>query len=115
MNADTSPLLSEVADVEESLLELDAALYNYDATLQALGHNLDDPLRRADFEQARDDVKDAKRVLREARAALRERQGEFARLDAALGERADVRNLRARMEILGFGGDDFGLDARPKT
>lgn len=107
-----SPLLPEVADVEESLLELDAALYNYDIALSELGRDLDDPLKRADFERARDDVEEAKRVLRAARRGLRERQGEFARLDAALGERDDVRRLRARMDVLGFGGDDFGLDAR---
>ena len=107
-----SPLLPEVADVEESILELDAALYNYDAALGALGRDLDDPLKRADFENARDDVEDAKRVLREARRGLRERQGEFARLDAAIGERDDVRKLRARMEAFGFGGDDWGLEER---
>ncbi len=110
MDSNSSPLLPEVADVEESLFELDAAIYAYDLTLRALGRDLDNPLKRADFETARDDLEEAKVVLRQARAALRERQGEFARLDEIIGQRDDVRGLRARMDALGFGGDDFGLD-----
>ena len=112
MQTPNSPLLPEVADVEESRLELDAALYNYNATLKALGRDLDDPLLRADFENARDDLENAQRILHEADAALQARQNEFARLDQAMGERTEIRKLRARMDVLGFGGDDFGIENR---
>ena len=104
-----SPKLPEVADVEESLFELEAAQWNYDHALRALGRDLDNPLLRADFETARTDLRDARRVLVKAQAGLDERTREFARLDAALG---DVRELRQNMDELGFGGDDFGLEKR---
>lgn len=105
-----SPKLPEVADVEESLFELEAAQFNYDHALRALGRDLDNPLLRADFEEARTDLSDAQKVLTKAQAALDERAREFARLDAALGALSDVRELRQNMDEMGFGGDDFGLE-----
>lgn len=109
-----SPLLPEFADVEESLFELEAAQWNYEDTLRALGRDLDNPLARADFENAREDLRDAQRVLARARVGFEERAREFARLNGALGELAEQNEVRARMGQVGFGGDDWGLDGRPK-
>lgn len=109
-----SPLLPEFADMEESLFELEAAQWNYDDTLRALGRDLDNPLARADFEAARDDLRGAQRVLALAKVGLEERAQEFAQLNGALGARAQQKDVRARMGDLGFGGDDFGLDGRAK-
>lgn len=107
-----SPLLSEVADVEESLFELEAAQWNYDQALRALGCDIDNPLARADFENARADLRDAQRVLARARAGLEARAQEFARLNASLGEREEQNGVRSNLGELGFGGDDWGLDSR---
>lgn len=96
------------------MFELEAARWNYDQTLHALGHNLDDPLLRADFESARDDLHAAQKVLAEAKSTLDERAREFAQLNGALGERAEQSDVRARLNTLGFGGDDWGLDGRAK-
>lgn len=109
MDSNASPLLPEVADVEESLFELDAAIYAYDLMLRALGRDLDNPLKRADFETARDDLRDAQAVLARAQAALEERAQEFARLDSIIGQRHEREQHRTRMDDLGFGGDDFGV------
>lgn len=109
-----SPLLPEFADAEESLFELEAAQWNYDQTLRALGRDLDNPLKRADFENAREDLRDAQRVLARAQAGLEERAQEFAQLNGALGEGAEQKEVRAKIGDLGFGGDDFGLDGRAK-
>ena len=109
-----SPLLPEFADMEESLFELEAAQWNYDQTLRALGRDLDNPLTRADFENAREDLRDAQRVLARAQVGLEERASEFAQLNEVLGERDDQSEVRAKLGDLGFGGDDFGLDGRAK-
>ena len=114
MKNTNSPRLPEVADVEESLFELEAAQWNYDDTLRALGRDLDNPLARADFENAREDLRDAQRVLARAEAGLGKRAEEFARLDASMGARAEQDDVRAKMGDLGFGGDDWGLDGRAK-
>ncbi len=114
MQPNNSPLLPEFADVEESLFELEAAQWNYDETLRALGRDLDNPLARADFEAAREDLRDARRVLARAEAGLEERAQEFARLNGALGAGAEQKEVRARLGELGFGSDDFGLDGRIK-
>lgn len=114
MENNNSPLLPEIADAQESEFELEAARWNYDQTLRALGRNLDDPLLRADFETARDDLRDAERVMARAQERLNERAREFARLNASLGGSIDGRDLRAKMDDLGFGGDDWGLDGRAK-
>ncbi len=106
-------MLPEMADVAESEFELDAAKYNYTRTLRALGHDLDNPLLRADFETARDDLRDAKQVLAQAQAALEERAREFARLNQALGNKGAEAGVRAKMKQMGFGGDDYGLDSIP--
>ena len=108
-----SPKLPEVADVQESLIELEAAQWNYERTLHALGRDLDNPLKRADFETARDDLQEARGVLALAEAALQVRAQEFAQLDSFLGARDERHEHRNRMNALGFGGDDFGLDPRP--
>ncbi len=100
--------LPEVADVEESLFELEGAQWNYNRTLRALGRDLDNPLKRADFEEARTDLRDAQTVLARAQASLEARAQEFARLDLALGARNERDAHRALMNELGFGGDDFG-------
>ena len=94
------------------MFELEAAQWNYDQTLRVLGRDLDNPLARADFENAREDLRDAQRVLARAQAGLEERAKEFARLNASLGKRADQNDVRAKMDDLGFGGDDWGLDGR---
>lgn len=112
MDNNKVPILPEAADVEESLFELEAAQWNYDQTLRALGRDLDNPLARADFEEAREDLRDAQRVLALAQAGLEERAREFARLNASLGKRAEQNGVRAKMDDLGFGGDDFGLGGR---
>ena len=104
-----SPKLPEVADVQESLIELEAAQWNYSRTLRALGRDLDNPLKRADFEAARDDLEEARVVLAQAQAALEVRAQEFASLDSILGLSAEREQHRARMDELGFGGDDFGV------
>ena len=101
--------LPEVADVQESLIELEAAQWNYSRTLRALGRDLDNPLKRADFEEARDDLEEAREVLARAEAALEERASEFALLDTVLGKREERDRHRERMDELGFGGDDFGI------
>ncbi len=103
-----SPKLPEVADVEESLFELEAAQWNYSRTLRALGRELDNPLLRADFEEARADLRDAQAVLAKAQTSLEERAREFALLDGVLGAPDERKAHRARMDDLGFGGDDFG-------
>ncbi len=105
-----SPKLPEVADVEESLFELEAAQWNYSRTLRALGRDLDNPLKRADFEEARTDLRDAQTVLAGAQASLEARAQEFARLNQALGARNERDQHRAKMDDLGFGGDDFGVE-----
>ena len=109
---ESSPLLPEMADVAESEFELEAAKWNYSRTLRALGRDLDNPLLRADFEQARDDLHEAREVLAKAEHGLEERAGEFTRLNSVLGEGAEQKEVRVRMNSLGFGGDDFGLDGR---
>lgn len=105
-----SPKLPEVADVQESLIELEAAQWNYSRTLRALGRDLDNPLKRADFEAARDDLEEARVVLARAEATLEVRAQEFAQLDSVLGERDERDAHRNRMDTLGFGGDDFGVE-----
>ena len=105
-----SPKPPEVADVEESLFELEAAKWNYNRTLRALGRDLDNPLLRAEFEEARDDLREAREVLARAEAGLELRAQEFAQLSAALGDRADQREVRGKMNDLGFGGDDWGRE-----
>ena len=107
MKNTNSPRLSEVADVEESLFELEAAQWNYDQTLRALGRDLDNPLARADFEVAREDLRDAQRVLARAQAGLEERAQEFAQLNEVLGERTEQIEVRAKLGDMGFGGDDW--------
>jgi hypothetical protein len=107
-----SPKLPEVADVQESMIELEAAQWNYGRTLRALGRDLDNPLKRADFEAARDDLEEAREVLAQAQSALESRAQEFAVLDAILGKRAERDVHRNRMDELGFGGDDFGVGER---
>ena len=107
-----SPLLPEMADVSESEFELEAAKWNYNRTLAALGRDLNNPLLRADFEQARIDLEEAQGVMTCAEAALEERTREFNRLNAALGEGAEQKQVRRKMDTLGFGGDDYGLDRR---
>ena len=104
-----SPKLPEIADVQESMIELEAVQWNYSRTLRELGRDLDNPLKRADFEAARDDLEEAREVLAQAEAALEVRAREFASLDLILGHRAEREAHRARMDELGFGGDDFGL------
>ena len=94
MDINNSPLLPEAADVEESMFELEAAQWNYDQTLRALGRDLDNPLARADFENAREDLRDAQRALALAQAGLEARAQEFARLNGALGEGARGRGRR---------------------
>ena len=76
--------------------------------MRALGRDLDNPLKRADFEAARDDLEEARVVLALAEAALEVRACEFAQLDSILGERNERDQHRERMDDLGFGGDDFG-------
>ncbi len=110
-----SPLLPEMADVSESEFELEAAKWNYNRTLAALGRDLDNPLLRADFEQARADLEEAREVMARAEVALEERTGEFTRLNAALGESAEQKQVRRKMDTLGFGGDDYGLDGNADT
>lgn len=112
---DSSPLLPEMADVAESEFELEAAKWNYSRTLRALGRDLDNPLLRADFEQARDDLREAREVLAKAQHGLEERTQEFARLNSFLGARDEQNEVRQKMDALGFGGNDFGLDADADT
>lgn len=110
-----SPMLPEMADVAESEFELEAAKWNYNRTLVALGRDLDNPLSRADFETARADLEEARGVMALAEAALEERTREFNRLNAALGEGAQQKQVRQKMDSLGFGGDDYGLDGKADT
>lgn len=101
-----SPIPPEVADVKESLLELEAAVHDYTLTAHEveLEETTEDQLS---FALAR--VVEAGRVLRQARAALAARTREFARLDSVVGAEFELDELRARLEGLGFGGDEFGL------
>lgn len=100
------PRLPELDDLQECDFEREAARFTCEAALRALADDLDDPLRGADFEAARAELDAAQTNWTRARHALRERQTEFARLGAALGER-ELADLRARLDHLGFGGDDF--------
>lgn len=100
------PRLPELDDLQECDFEREAARFTYEAALRALARDLDDPRLRAEFEAARAELEAAQTNWTRARHALRERQTEFARLGAALGAR-ELADLRARLDQLGFGGDDF--------
>lgn len=108
MNQPPSP---EVANLEECLFELEAAALGYIETRRQydegeIGHNA---LHAAlqDLRVGGENVRAARRDLAK-HLAHATRDAEFSRLDAALGERADVLQLKARLENLGFS-DDFGL------
>lgn len=101
-----TPKLPEVADVEESLFELEAAVFDYEQTFLEFTRG---EKSGADMEKSRENLRESGRILREARARLEEVTREFADLDALVGGEHDLAKLRASLGELGFGGDDFGL------
>lgn len=98
-------MIPEVADVKESLIELEAATFDYSETL---AQHTRGQATQAQLDASLAQLNEAGEVLRAARARLQKVAREFADLNSLLGGEVEVQTLREKLRELGFGGD-FGL------